>query len=378
MGLPSTPGVIRPRARWPLWVLVFLLTVESAARIEDRVQWGAPLTGVYSEDALLRPDSLVVRGRPDFRFQKWSMNSLGFRGPEVAPRAPEGRLRIATLGASETFGLFESEGHEYPAQLQRVLDSIAPARFEVVNVALPGMSAAAMVPYLEVAVAPIRPDVVLVYPSPSFYLSDDAPPETQPLPRRAAPPDDGRPALGWPRSRAIERTKLLAKRVVPPELFAAHYAWRLRRARAALPEGALWQEVPTDRMAQLDRQVRRVVDAIRAIGAEPVLITHVNRFLGRTDDLTAEDRRHLLGVTANYYPRATAAVIADVDLAANAVLRRIAADEGTRLIDLAATMAAEPTLFADYAHFTDLGAQRVAHVLGTALVSPAGGTPDAR
>ncbi len=105
--------------------------------------WWAPIGTSYCSPGI----PALVRGRPGYRFQKWAMNSAGFRGPDIALTAPPGRERIAILGASETFGLFESEGHEFPAQLQVVLDSLEPRRFAVVNAAPPGMGLPSMASY---------------------------------------------------------------------------------------------------------------------------------------------------------------------------------------------------------------------------------------
>src|SRR6266850_4723322 len=137
MSTPSgaDPWTLRLGAalRWGSLAGVFLATAELAIRIDDGLTWGAPLLSPYSNDWLLTRDSVGTRGRPSYRYQKWRMNNLGFRGADITPTPTSGRTRVAILGASETFGLFESEDREYPVRMQAVLDSAAPHRFEVVN-----------------------------------------------------------------------------------------------------------------------------------------------------------------------------------------------------------------------------------------------------
>ncbi|MBP2647196.1 MAG: hypothetical protein H6Q77_820, partial [Gemmatimonadetes bacterium] len=54
------------------------------------------------------------------------------------------------------------------------------------------------------------------------------------------------------------------------------------------------------------------------------------------------------------------------------VVRRVAADSGVALADVRAALSGCVACFADYAHFTDEGAARVAGTVASALVTAAG------
>ena len=110
------------------------------------------------------------------RFAKWSMNSLGFRGPEIIA----GRVNIVVFGASETFGIYESPDAEYPRQLEAALNADKPAhdRFNVINVALPGMRMG-RVGYLDRAIGITNAKYVVIYPTPANYIGTTAPLCTQ-------------------------------------------------------------------------------------------------------------------------------------------------------------------------------------------------------
>ena len=64
----------------------------------------------------------------------FTVNSLGFRGPEVAVEPPPGALRILCVGDSFTWGSGVEDDETYPAQLARILSEGLPEQtVEVVN-----------------------------------------------------------------------------------------------------------------------------------------------------------------------------------------------------------------------------------------------------
>src|SRR5690606_9134218 len=84
-------------ARVSLSVLLAAAALEVCARIDDRYTYGAPMTGYFDIDTIYEFDELGRRGKPNAQYQKWKLNSLGFRGPDLAPD----KLTVAVLGASE-------------------------------------------------------------------------------------------------------------------------------------------------------------------------------------------------------------------------------------------------------------------------------------
>src|SRR5689334_9303941 len=69
------------RCGWAVILLaVFSLVAELATRLDDRIRFGVPLLSrVRSSDDLLVHDRDGWHGRPDARYRKWSMDSLGLR-----------------------------------------------------------------------------------------------------------------------------------------------------------------------------------------------------------------------------------------------------------------------------------------------------------
>jgi hypothetical protein len=138
------------------------------------------------------------------------------------------------------------------------------------------------------------------------------------------------------------------------------------------PASWRFDSAPADRLAAYERDLRRLVQAIRAIGAKPILATHANAF----DPAKPIDQRRL-AAWEYFYPRAPGSTILQFDAAAGDVTRRVARDLDVPLADTARILNGRADKFADFAHFTDEGAAMVASEIGTAVLAALCG-PDLR
>lgn len=71
-------------------------------------------------------------------YKTYTINSLGFRGPEFDPKNKQGKIRIFCLGPSTTFGGGSSDSQTWPARLQFYLNKAGGRGFEVINSGFPG------------------------------------------------------------------------------------------------------------------------------------------------------------------------------------------------------------------------------------------------
>jgi hypothetical protein len=350
--------------------VLFALVFELTCRVEDLIRYGTPMFSPYtSQSDLIMRDANGARGRPNARFQKWVLNAVGTRGPEIARQKPAGTLRVVTAGASETFGLYESTDREYPRQLE---DSVRASLIrgacretfhsvEVVNAALPGMSLPTVVLDLQHRIATLAPDYVVYYPTPPQYLDEEAPGST-PAARATSPEPQATRAL-YPRSAARLRSQV--KTLLPEFIQTALRRREVDKVVKDRPDGWRFTRVPEERLEMFDRDLRRVVGAIRATGAAPVLATNTNAFLG-SQPASAD----MLYAWERFYPRATGEVILAFDAAARAVIRDVARDSATALADIEPAVRG-PSAFADFSHFTDSGAGAVAGVMARTIVAEA-------
>jgi hypothetical protein len=355
--------------------VLFAFSLEAACRIEDWVEFRTPiLARERSQEDLLVRDALGVHGRPGSHFQKWSLNALGMRGPEVSSVKPPHVLRVVTAGASETFGLYESPGREYPRQLEDTLNARVASidtrcgawHAQVLNAAMPGMSLPTIDQDIRLRVGPLNPDVILLYATPSVYLDDNVPVAARrdtlshavrPLPRRYA-------LL----PRVADRIRVQLKALLPTAVQDRIRRNQISAMLAQHPDNWRFDSVPADRLERFEADLRHAVGTIRSTGATPVLMTHANRFVGSSVSDVAT-----LRAWEKFYPRASGQTIVAFDSVARLRTIAVARDSEAVLIDLTQTLARyRGAAFADYSHFTDLGAALAAATV-TASILPASG-----
>ncbi len=363
----NTPAPLLRRAIWlAAGLAAFGFTFEATARLEDLIRYGMPVAAPYGSEAdLVIRDSLGVHGRPGAQYLKWTLNSLGTRGPEVPLLPGPGVLRVVTTGASETFGQSEGPGQEYPRQLEDSLrtrlarlGSPPYQAAEVLNAAFFGMSLPTATQDVKLRVAGFRPRVVVLYPTSVQYLHEVLPKAVPPLVGQAEVP--GVWAILRPRTFTRLREEL--KRLAPVAWRERLWQNEVRRQLAQHEAGWRYSSLPADRLGFFDADLRAFVGAVRAIGAEPVLATHANRFV----DANVQDSS-LLSAWGRFYPRAEGAIILAFDSAGADVTRRVAADSGVAVADIRSTLSGCGNCFADYAHFTDVGAARAAGTLASTI-----------
>jgi len=143
-------------------ILLFMLTIEVCARIDDKIKYNASLWGPYDWGIMRKLDSDdIPYNIPNCRFEKWKINEFGFRGEPIPPEKRPGIVRIACMGASETFGLFEDPGLEWPAQLNSILS--LNQKYQVINAGIVGINLNTMIPYLKKYVLKGPPIVISLF-----------------------------------------------------------------------------------------------------------------------------------------------------------------------------------------------------------------------
>jgi len=346
--------------RAALWLSVALTCVGSAeltARLEDRLRLGIDWLAVPDHDRdLILHDDLGIRGRPNGRFKKWSLNRFGFRHREMSLDPRKDCMRDIVLGASETFGLYESPDKEYPAQLEAVLRRVEC--HEVVNAAIAGLTLKGQIRLWESWVSKFRPDVVVVYPTPGFYLANFAPKFPEP------PSDDPGPLPPWWTPRLIERAKDVFD--FPDFIQRRRVEGRLASLTRTEP-GWAFPSLPTDRLALFEADLATLTDLIQAMGARAVLLTHATRF-GST---RKADDEEALKAWRQFTPKASNEILLEFEERAAELTRQVANRKHAALVDVRAVMNGRREWFAegDAVHFNDAGAAVIADLIAQCLLN---------
>ena len=116
-----------------------------------------------------------------------------------------------------------------------------------------------------------------------------------------------------------------------------------------------------------------LTEALRARGVAPVLITHATRFGSR---ISAEDR-HILVYWRKFHPMLKEEGFPDMERRMNDTMREVAEERSIALIDAAKQIPPGAVYFADWSHFTTLGARVMAERIADGLwplISPVAGT----
>ena len=93
------------------------------------------------------------------------INNAGFRGADFSIQKSKGVIRIATMGASSTFGFGNRDDETYPHQLQEMLNIACPTitKFEVYNFGIPFMTSAGIASIYNEIASGYNPDLVTFY-----------------------------------------------------------------------------------------------------------------------------------------------------------------------------------------------------------------------
>ena len=346
------------------FLLLVLALLELGARAFLYVQYGeplsfyrrfgydrAPLTGFEMRPNQAPADSVTLKTR-------YATNGDGFRGTrEYGVKAP-GEFRVAVVGESSAFGYGASDdGATIAARLETRLDA---RHATVINAGNPAYMSYQVLARTQLRVLPREPDVVVVYSGWNDYMDADYPGW---YPNHFHGEEIFFSMDSWD---AIITDQNKDTRLAPLRHSAALIlvrkalgVWRDRQhVHLAVVPGTRVRrlDIGAARMAivstTLERNLRALGGALRAQHVTPVYCTLMSR----------------------------SGVYEDIRAAANAVIRRVAADLGAPLVDvegLAGTPAPADYFNPDDGyHLSDAGNAFIAAAVGDALAAlPAPATP---
>lgn len=328
-----------------------LLTLELCARVEDTIRYNAPLFGPFTVASLYRYDAAGRHGKANAGFMKWRLNEAGYRGPSLRSH----KYRIVCLGSSETFGVYESAGNEWPRQLERELNSRAGyEKFEVVNAAYPGMTVANILRRLDETRNKLHPRMAILYPSYARYIYLD-----QVDKEKLAPPPENIFEL-----RLNSRVEPLLKETVPLSVQDMARRYLIRRATATTPT---LPRIPQASVDRFSNDLTLLIGRLRDYGIVPVVVTQSTWF---GPQISTKDR-WLLTAWRRFYPLLEEDGFLDMQQRMNQAASRVASANAVLLIRADDEMSSGSQYFADFVHFNDAGAQALAKLIANHLQSAA-------
>lgn len=293
-------------------------------------------------------DPLVRRLIPGAVVGPMSINSHGFRGPEVATPKPAGTVRLAFLGASTTFCAEVSANDKvWPAQVAHTLG--ATRAVDYVNAAVPGTRLEQTQRLLDEKLAALEPDVIVFYEA-TNELSFD----TRNLARERGLYRDVSGFSDW-----------LAHHSVFFELAQKNLQVMTRASAAQVSADKLTFE-PRELSREFEQRLRKLVASAQARAKVVALVT----FASRVRRGLSPDEMEAALVTASYYMpyMSSDGLIAGFE-EYNRVIRQVAAETGSILIEAENLVPATPEYYTDSVHFTDTGAELMGKIVARGLAA---------
>lgn len=329
-------------------VLVMFATAEVAIRVRQTLKYGTDRT----PDDLYRVDSRIGLRvpTPSMRVGRIETNSLGFRGPEIAVPKPAGTIRLAFLGASTTW-CAEVSGNEkvWPHIVAESLRQGFPrARIDYVNAGVPGYAVDSSLKNLRHRVAPLRPDVVVIYHATNDMSGD--------LREAAA-------AKG-----VVQDAKVI------PESWPAMYSllwglaeknWRVWISQRQAERNVGRLEVDPKELGERFRlNLTELVVSAQSAAKLVALATFATQLRrGQTDEQKLRASASALYYMPFMHPDG---LIASYERY-NEIIRDVAKATGALLIEGEHDIPGDPDHFTDTVHFTDRGSEKMAARVSSAL-----------
>lgn len=346
-----------PRRKRDVMILVtiaalalLLLAAEAAIRLRQTLKYGTTTTfeEYFTLDArtgLRVPVASLSKGHI-------SINSLGFRGPEIAVPKPDGIVRIAFLGASTTWcAEVSGNDHAWPHLVTNALSRSFPdVRFDYVNAGVPGYTVGSILKTLTSRVLPLEPDVIVIYEA-TNNLSG----EMRDLAAKAGIiTESAVQELSWP-SRYSLMWYLVEKNL------------RVQNAQQTARHGGKLLEVDAHTVGDEYRNgLTRIVDTARRNAKLVVVAT----FSIQPRRNQTPDQQMRASASAHFYtPFLAPGTLMDAYEQYNKIAREVAREAGVLLIEGEDRIPGDAVHFTDTVHFTDAGSKAMALRVSQTLVS---------
>ena len=320
--------------------IVGLLLIEGAVRVRQYLKHGTTSTTVFA-NSVHEATGLSIP-EPNSKTGGISISKRGFRNADVEDPKPDGRIRIAFLGASTTF-CAEATSNEttWPHVLVKQLEKSGGEKtFDYINAGVPGYTTEQSVPNLEGRVAPLKPDVVLIYHA-TNDLSADSREQAQ--------------NQGVYQGKA-ENPSWLAEYSVTWYLIEKNLQVAKRQKMAQESKGRLKFDVDAA-AAVFKGRLTKLVAAAKKNAKVVGLVTFSPKVRREMDE---KARLAASNTSLFYMPYMTVDALIDGFERYNQVIREVAQEQGVLLIDGEFEVPGDDTHFNDSVHLTDAGCEKMA------------------
>jgi len=330
-------------------IVMLFFAAEGVTRFRQYVKYG---TTTVINDLYYDQESGLNIPTPNSRTKSISINSLGFRGPEIEVPKPSGRLRIGFIGASTTYCAEVSNDKNVWADIvTSELTSRFPAlSIDYINGGVSGYTTKTSLINLKNRVMPLNPDIVIIY-----HATNDLSQETRHLAEIA----------GLKKINLEKEASWLGKYSLLWQLVEKNLA--LINLQSTSSESDKLNFDPQLIGKDFRQNLEELVDLAYKEGARLVVLVTFSIHL--RDGMTV-DQQNTAMMSARYYMP----YISTHDYSAsfkryNQIIKEVAEKKGALLVENENSIPGDLQHFNDSVHFTDLGSQLQADRIVSALIN---------
>ncbi len=329
--------------------IVFAALAEAAVRARQWMKAGS-LGRIEDTFVIDRATGLRIL-RPNMVQGQLRTNSLGFRGPEIAPAKAPGTVRVAFLGASTTYcAEVNANEQTWPHLVIERVDRVTGAKFDYVNAGVPGYGYDSILKGYRLRVQPLAPDVVVIYEA-----SNDLSADTRKLAQQAGLVGDRVIKESW-----------LSKHSLLWFLVEKNLTIRSRQAAAVSAEKKLAPFNPKELSGGFATVFRETV-ATAQRGSSLVAVATFSTRMRRGQ---SPEEQTKAAVTSLYYmPYMTLDQLLTGFEEYNRVIRETARETGALLIEGEDRIPPDARHFTDSIHFSEAGSRVMADRISSALLA---------
>lgn len=308
---------------------------------------------------------------PNTRYKKWKINSLGFRERELDLEKKKGQLRIMCFGSSETLGVHETEGKEWPSQLGEMIKEKYP-EVEVINISIMGLSQKTRKDYIEKYILPLEPDIIIMNHHRLFFHIKDS---IRGIEKNVVScPLNGK-VKNYSKSRIffdqlLSRLRNIIYKYLPNKVFSYYSIWKLRnkikeKEKEFLQNKTPLDEIPENIILQYKKELDSFIDYLKEKNIIPIMPT----FPFLTTSANKNIYKYLLMETRlMFFIDFSEDGILDAMRKLNNLIKKTAKKQNVLCIDIDHLIPKTLEYFADELHYTDKGAELIAKNLYETLI----------
>lgn len=308
---------------------------------------------------------------PNIRYKKWKINSLGFRGKEINLEKKKGQIRIMCFGSSETLGIHETEGKDWPSQLSEVLKDKYP-EVEVINISIMGLSQRMRKKYIEKYVLPLDPDIILMNHHRLFFHIRESMRGEEiniiPCLINGNIKNNSKGHILF--DRLLSNFRNAIYKLFPNQALSYYSMWRLRKKikikeKEYLLNKTPLHEIPEHIISKYEQELNSFIGFLKEKNIVPVMPTFP--FL---TTCTNKDtyKKILMETRLMFFIELSEDGILDAMSKLNNLIKKTAQKQNVLCVDIDSLLPKTLEYFADELHYTDRGSELIAREICESLI----------